>query len=42
MWPAEIRQKTKKAEADLLAHLKLKQLIPSTDQNLIELYKKLF
>lgn len=41
-WAIEIQEKSKQAETDLLAHRKLKHLIPSTDPNLVELYKKLF
>lgn len=41
-WSSEVKEISTKAEADFRVHLKLQDFIPSTDPNLVELYKKLF
>ncbi len=39
-WSSEVKEISTKAEADFRVHLKLQDFIPSTDQNLVKLYKE--
>ena len=40
-WTIEIREKSKRTEADLIAHPKINHLIPCIDENLVNLYKQI-